>query len=206
VKAQGYTTTPNNFSLYAPLDSPTFTTKITTPYILLSAPIYSEIQGDYTGRKGTYYKINSYDAIYNVVGDIFGQSGNNNSSQDYNINAPQLGVYRGCFIASVGGWDGANFGCSVSGKYQIHITFYIKSNTAGNKFMLKYFNSSATLIYSQYCLVEGTINSDTLRTFSTILNMTSGGYFNITMTERVGGTTMYFYKTDYTSMKIMLLG
>jgi hypothetical protein len=196
VKAQGYVLS-SSFSLatYAPKDNPIFTTKITTPYISLSNPFYFELQGDYNGRKNPSYTINSYEATYDFVGDNIGYSSI--------INA--FTTTRGSFIREHY-WDDNSFTFPQSGKYLINITFYIKSNTAGNKFMLKQFDSTYNLIFSQYCLVEGNINSDTIRTYSTILNATSGGYFNLPMTNKVGTTTLYFYKTEYTNMKIMLLG
>ena len=194
----------------------TFSTHITTPYISFSSPIYIELQGDYTERLGLYYNVDSYEATYNSVGDIFGYSANNNNLQQDGITYDDiLRVFKGCFVSKsisgfttseTVGWNGANFYAPVSGKYQIHITFYIKSNSTGNKFKLQYFNVNNILIDSQYCLVETGISTDRVRTFSTILNMTVGGYFNITLTERVGSTTLYFYKSEYTNMKIMLLG
>jgi len=163
-------------------------------YVLSSSFSLFELQGDYNGRKNPSYTINSYEATYDFVGDNIGYSSI--------INA--FTTTRGSFIREHY-WDDNNFTFPQSGKYLINITFYIKSNTAGNKFMLKQFNSNNDLIFSQYCLVEGNISSDTIRTYSTILNATSGGYFNLPMTNKVGTTTLYFYKTEYTNMKIMLL-
>jgi hypothetical protein len=99
-----------------------------------------------------------------------------------------------------------NWKCPQTGKYKIDVTFYIKSNNGGNKFSLNKYNSSNTLLYSQYCLVGDTISTDTIRTFSTILQMNNDDYFKIVLTSYAGNAIMRFEGMQHSTMKIMLLG
>jgi len=183
--------------------------------------IYCELGGNYLpvdivatpSLAGLTFIENTNDAIYSSVNAIVGYS---------SITMTSAGVGQGSRYFTFGnfrnyttnGYDTSLYGfntlngnwkCPQTGKYSICINFYIKSNNGGNKFSLNKYNSSNTLIYSQYCLVGDTITTDTIRNFTTILPMNKDEYFKIVLTTYVGNTTMVFNNTNHTNMKIMLL-
>ena len=221
VKAQGYLTsvTPPDLSSYAPKDNPTFTTKITTPYFLLSAPIYCELGGNYepvdivaTPSLQANTHISNYDKTYTSVNDIFGYQIVNSTGLGGSVKVYYEGNFRNY---AVSGYDKSLYGfntltgnwkCPQTGKYNICVSFYIKSNNAGNKFSLNRYASDNTLLSSQYCLAGDTISTDTIRNFTTILPMNTNDYFKIVLTTYAGNAVMRFEGMQYTTMKIMLLG
>jgi hypothetical protein len=221
VRAQGYLTsvTPPDLSSYAPKDNPTFTTKITTPYFLLSAPIYCELGGNYepvdivaTPSLQANTHISNYDKTYTSVNDIFGYQIVNSTGLGGSVKVYYEGNFRNY---AVSGYDKSLYGfntltgnwkCPQTGKYNICVSFYIKSNNAGNKFSLNRYASDNTLLSSQYCLAGDTISTDTIRNFTTILPMNTNDYFKIVLTTYAGNAVMRFEGMQYTTMKIMLLG
>jgi len=218
VKAQGYLTTSPDLSAYAPKDNPTFITKITTPYLLLSEPIYCELGGNfnptdepYTNSSPFIFYVTKYTATYTAANAIIGYS----TSQAIQIVLRQNyhnGNFRNYVTSGYDkftyGWNNLNgyWRSPQTGKYKICINFYIQSNDSGNKFSLIKYNTYGNPLYSQYCLVGDTITTDTIRNFSTILPMNIGDYFKIVLTTYAGNAVMLFEGTNTTSMKIMLLG
>ena len=218
VKAQGYLTTSPNLSAYAPKDNPTFITKITTPYLLLSEPIYCELGGNfnptdepYTNSSPFIFYVTKYTATYTAADAIIGYS----TSQAVQIVLRQNyhnGNFRNYVTSGYDkftyGWNNLNgyWRSPQTGKYKICINFYIQRNDSGNKFSLIKYDTYGNPLYSQYCLVGDTITTDTIRNFSTILPMNIGDYFKIVLTTYAGNAVMLFEGTNTTSMKIMLLG
>ena len=218
MKAQGYLTTSPDLSAYAPKDNPTFITKITTPYLLLSEPIYCELGGNfnptdepYTNSSPFIFYVTKYTATYTAANAIIGYS----TSQAIQIVLRQNyhnGNFRNYVTSGYDkftyGWNNLNgyWRSPQTGKYKICINFYIQSNDSGNKFSLIKYDTYGNPLYSQYCLVGDTITTDTIRNFSTILPMNIGDYFKIVLTTYAGNAVMLFEGTNTTSMKIMLLG
>jgi hypothetical protein len=138
---------------------------------------------------------------YTTQGHIFGKNYND---------GPYLAVATSVGMTNTGtnGWIASSgfFYAPATGKYQINISFYWNAYGAGVRWSLNHYNSAGVLQRSRYCMVDGNgWNSDTLRSYSTILQMTAGDYFAIIYTAGGGTTTAYFNGEDHSSMSIAMI-
>jgi hypothetical protein len=108
------------------------------------------------------------------------------------------------------GWVAAygTFTAPWTGRYQVNITFYWNSFTAGNRWSITTYNSSGTLLQMKYCCLEGGgFAADTTRPYGTTLYMSAGDYFQITLSSYGGGScNAYFGGITHSSMTIVFLG
>jgi hypothetical protein len=200
-----------------------FVNNVLETSILTYIKIYCELGGNYipvdvvanpSFASGEPF-INGYqnDATYSSVNAIVGYSSINFTTagvgqgnryfafgnfRNYTTNGYDTSLYG--FNSLTGNWK-----CPQTGKYSICINFYIKSNNSGNKFSLNKYDSNNALLSTQYCLAGDTISTDTIRNFTTILQMNKDDYFKIVLTTYVGNAVMRFEGLQYTNMKIMLL-
>jgi hypothetical protein len=138
---------------------------------------------------------------YNYQGSCFGYSGF----------SAYLTPYQSVgFTNTTGnGWVAAygTFTAPWTGQYQVNITFYWNSFTAGSRWSISMYNSSGTLLQAKYCCIEGAgIGADTVRPYGTTLYMSAGNYFQITHTSYAGSCNAYFGGETHSSMSVAFLG
>jgi hypothetical protein len=196
------------YSPYASIDDPTFTTKITTPYISCSSPVYTFLVGEYISNAQSTYTNSTPNVNYSTLSDIWGWSYSTNTNPRVYNRARLVNSVTSGYDTSIYGWSDiyGYWKAPNNGKYEICLTFYILTNVAGNRFRLVHNNSIGTLINSYYVLVEPTITTDVLRTYTNILNMSQGDYFFLELSTAVGaGISMYIthLQPNHTTLKVL---
>lgn len=100
------------------------------------------------------------------------------------------------------GWDTINsrFYTPYAGRWQVNISFYWNSFTAGTRVSLIRYNSAGTLLESRYCALNGGgIGADTTQNYSMVVYSQVGDWWRVQFTSG-GSATAYFGGIDHSHM------
>jgi hypothetical protein len=138
---------------------------------------------------------------YTAVNQIFGKN-YDNSTVGYLAPYESVGVSN-----TVGsGWVDGNWYAPKTGRYFVEVHLWLNQTTLNNRWSLRVYNSSDVEKYNHIVHVEIATQNGSysiLSSYSMYLDMNSGDYFNVSLSNYVGGTTIYFGGTNHASIKVI---